>query len=85
MGTPAVGRLYYNIADFLGIMHLAADQAEDELMVLFQQCRRIDQVTFRSNVQDIRDCDLRFDQFFRVGLHLKFGFLAALNHYGGDT
>jgi hypothetical protein len=60
-------------------MNLSTDQAEHQLMIIFVQAGRIDEIRFPYAVQNVRDRDSRRYQSRRIRSDLIFRHAAALN------
>src|SRR4029077_4873003 len=60
-------------------VHLAADQAQNKLMIVLEQAGRIDQVRAANAIENVRDRYSRGDQARGIRSDLVFGYAAALN------
>ncbi len=74
-----------NQANLFGSTHLAADETEHEVVVVFEKSGRIDQIRAANGIQDLCNRDARGQKARGIGHHLKFGDTAALNDYRGDA
>ena len=51
IGDAGRRRFDYDAADLGRIVHLAAHQTQDELMILLEQTWRVDEITFRNGIE----------------------------------
>src|SRR5580700_9495061 len=74
-----------DLANLFGRMYLAADQAQNELMVIFEQAGRIDEIRATNSVQNVGDGDTRGQQARGIRRNLKFRNAATLHDHCGDA
>ena len=82
IGAPS-GVVLTTISDELFLRpRLAADEAQHELVLVFVQTRRIDQIAAPDRVEQVGDRDLGLQQLRRVRADFELGDLAALHDDG---
>ena len=78
-------RLHNDIRNLFRRPSLAAHQAEDKLVIVFDQAWGIDKIALAHRVQQVLDGSGCRDQLRRVGGDLEFRLLAALHHNRRDA
>ena len=84
-GYSGAGSLHHNLAEFVGRMNLSADQAEHQLMIVFEEAGRIDEICFSYAVENVGNRHASGNQPRGIGSDLIFGHAAALNNHGSHA
>src|SRR6266853_3949482 len=84
-GNSSGGSFDHDLAEFVGRMNLAADQAEHQLVIIFEKAGRIDEIGFFYAVENVRDSNSGRDQARGIGSDLIFRDAAALHDDRGDA
>ncbi len=79
--NPCRCALDHRLGEIVSASRLSVDQAQNQLVVLFKQPWRFDQVRRFYCIEDVGDRYRSFQQFRCVRRDLKFGFLAALDNH----
>ena len=74
-----------DLAEFVGIVHLSADQTEDELMIGFVESRGVEQVGGVDGVNEVGDGDAGEQQFCGVWGDSELRHFAALHDDRADA
>ena len=75
-----VDRCYDDTTEIFGSLRLAANQRELQLVILFNQTRRDDDVRILNRIDDLLTRNIVRDQSIRIDLYMKLACFAA-----GDT
>ena len=84
-GNACCRALHHYLADLLRRSNLAADQAENQLMIILDETGRVDEVGPADGLENIVDSDAGGEQTRRVGRYLELRNAAALHENGGNT
>ena len=84
-GNACCRALHHYLADLLRRSNLAADQAENQLMIILDETGRVDEVGPADGLENIVDGDAGGEQTRRVGRYLELRNAATLHENGGNT
>src|SRR6266478_3401956 len=84
-GNPGGGRLDDDLAEFVRRLNPAADQAEHQLVIIFEEAGRIDEIGFFYAVENVGDGHSSRNQARRIGSDVIFRDAAALHNDRGDA
>ena len=84
-GNARCRGLHHNLADLLWRSNLAADEAEDQLMIVLDQAGGVDEVRAANGVENVVDGDAGREEARRFGRYLEFRDAATLNENGGNA
>src|SRR5712692_1455294 len=84
-GNARCRGLHNNLADLLGRSNLAADEAENQLMIALNETGGVDEVRAANGIENVVDGNAGREEARGLGRHLKFGDAATLNENGGDA
>ncbi len=76
-----LSRLDHYTANLFRSAHLPVDEAENKLMIFFQQTGGIDQVGASHRLQDVGNRDTGHQQLGRIGNNVKLRLLPALDQH----
>src|SRR5437016_3074758 len=77
--------LYHNLADLLRRSNLAANQAENQLMIALDETGGVDEVRPADGIENIVDGDADREETRRFGCYLELRNTATLHENGGNT
>ena len=84
-GNTSGGSLHDNLAELLRRSNLPADQTENQLMIIFDETGRVDQIGPADGLENIVDGDAGSEQARRLRHDLELRNAAALNENGSDA